>query len=419
METPSTPSNRTLSFLLVAPSYACKPVTGSGQRTLLIYKALSRLGRVDVLLLGGQDAEVFRPYFPEVNVLHIVKPDDSTPTFWQFMRPISAKLADRLATAFRNKRYLYQPDSNVAAFFNQLQNAHSYDFVVGRYLRPTARAGAIASKKAPLILDIDDRDDVVYKSRLNLPGLNPIERLFLRAYSQQTESVTAELLPQCDHVWLTSESDAQAIAHPSKSILPNIPYTLRNHQPEALEENRGSKTVLFVGSYAHRVNVEGVERFILNCWPKINSAVKGANLRVVGSGNWKAEKPKFSHILNVEIVGFADDLAEEYQKAAFTVAPLFEGGGTKIKVLETLLYQRTAVITNHAQYGYDTIRHRESLWVGATEAELVEGCIELLNNPALRAKMALKGHETVVKEYSFDRFASLVQTSVERLAGQV
>lgn len=407
--------SRTLSFLLVAPSYACKPVTGSGQRTSLIYKALTRLGRVDVLLLGDQDTEVFRPYFPGANALHIVKPDDSAAAFWQFVRPISPKLIDKLTTAFRDKKYLYQPDSNVSAFFDDLQDSHSYDLVVGRYLRPTARAGAIASKKVPIILDIDDRDDVVYKSRLNLPGLNPVERLFLRAYSQQTEAVTEELLPHCDHVWLTSESDAREVIHPSKSILPNIPYTPSNNRPQALEENRASKTVLFVGSYAHRVNAEGVERFILNCWPKISSAVEGATLRVVGSGNWKAEKPKFTHVPNVEIVGFVDDLAEEYQKASFTIAPLFEGGGTKIKVLETLLYQRTAVITNHAQYGYDTIKHQESLWVAATEAELIEGCIQLLCNPDLRAEMAAKGRKTVVDGYSFDRFASLIQSSVEQL----
>ncbi len=409
------PTEHTLHFLLVSPTYACRPITGAGQRTSLIFNTLKTLGNVDVLLVGDVKYEKFKAFFPGANALYIIKPGERSELgFWRFLRPLNAGGVDAIAIRLGAKKFMYEPDKNVQQVLEELHSKSDYDLVIGRYLRPTVRAGALHSKKAPVVLDIDDRDDVVYKSRLNLPGLNPIQRLFFQSYFRQTQSVTAQLLPHCDHVWLTSEADAQEISHPSKSILPNIPYTFNVSSSEAFEENRSSKTVLFVGSYAHRVNAEGVERFILNCWPKINAAVETATLRIVGSGNWKAVENRFSQIPNVEIVGFVDDLAEEYQKAAFTVAPLFEGGGTKIKVLETLFYQRTAVITDHAQYGYDNLKHKESLWVAATESELIEGCIELLGNPNLRAEMAERGRETVVKGYSFDRFSSLIQTSIEK-----
>ena len=412
----ATPTDRSLKFLLVAPTYACRPVTGAGQRTSLIFNSLKSLGSVDVLLVGNVKYEKFIKFFPGVNALHIAKPGKRSELgIWRFIRPLSPEKIDAIAIRLGAKKFMYEPDKNVQQVLQELQSSTDYDLVVGRYLRPTVRSGALLKKKAPVVLDIDDRDDVVYKSRLNLPGLNPIQRLFFQSYFRQTQAVTTELVPYFDHVWLTSDADAQEIIHPSKSILPNIPYTLNSSPQEAFEENQTSKTVLFVGSHAHRVNAEGVERFILNCWPKINAAVPEATLRIVGSGNWRREKAKFDHIPNVEIVGFVDDLAEEYQKSAFTIAPLFEGGGTKIKVLETLFYQRTAVITNHAQYGYENLKHKESLWVAATEAELIEGCTYLLSNPELRAKMAAKGHEIVVKGYSFERFASLIQTSIEKL----
>jgi len=413
-------TERTLNFLLVSPTYACKPVTGAGQRTSLIFNTLKTLGRVDVLLIGNVKREKFEGFFPGANAFYIAKPGERSELgFWRFLRPLSPERVDAIAIRLGAKKFMYEPDKNVQQVLGKLQSETDYDLVIGRYLRPTVRSGALHRKKVPVVLDIDDRDDVVYRSRLNLPGLNPVQRLFFQSYFRQTQAVTAELLPSCDHVWLTSEADAKEISHPSKSILPNIPYTINIDSQKAFEENKASQTVLFVGSYAHRVNAEGVERFILNCWPKINEAVRGSKLRIVGSGNWKAVKDKFTHISNVEIVGFVDDLAEEYEKAAFTVAPLFEGGGTKIKVLETLFYQRTAVITDHAQYGYDNLKHKESLWVAATEAELIEGCIELLSNPDLRAEMAAKGRETVVQGYSFDRFSSLVQSSIKKLTTTV
>ena len=46
---------------------------------------------------------------------------------------------------------------------------------------------------------------------------------------------------------------------------------------------------------------------------------------------------------NVEVSGFVQDLPPVYERAAFTVAPIYWGGGTKIKVLESLAYGRTCV----------------------------------------------------------------------------
>ncbi|MBE9062329.1 glycosyltransferase family 4 protein [cf. Phormidesmis sp. LEGE 11477] len=415
----ATPTDRPLRFLLVSPTYACKPVTGAGQRTSLIFNTLKTLGSVDVLLVGDVKYEKFKAFFLGANALHIAKPGARSELgIWRFLRPLSPGRVDAIAIRLGAKKFMYEPDKNVQQLLEKLQSTTNYDLVVGRYLRPTVRSGALCSKKVPVVLDVDDRDDVVYKSRLNLPGLNPIQRFFFQSYFRQTQAVTTDLLPRFDHVWLTSEADVQEVVHPSKSILPNIPYTLNGSSQAAFEESRDSKVVLFVGSYAHRVNAEGVERFVLNCWPKINAAVKDATLRIVGSGNWQAVKDKFDQVPNVETVGFVEDLAEEYQKSAFTIAPLFEGGGTKIKVLETLFYQRTAVITDHAQYGYDNLKHKESLWVAATEAELIEGCIHLLSNPDLRAEMAAKGRETVVREYSFERFSNLIRTSIEKFMPQ-
>ncbi len=413
-------STRKLKFLLVAPSYACKPITGGGQRTSLIYQALTQLGEVDVLLLGYQDADVFKPYFPGANALYIVKPDENIgSTFWRLIRPASPRLVDGVASVLGGRKLLYQPDSNIGPFLNNLQDKYSYDFVVGRYLRPSARAGALHTNKVPVVLDIDDRDDVIYKSRINRPGTNPLQRLIFQRYIQQMKVVMADLLPRCQHVWLASDQDLGEVQHPSKSVLPNIPYTSsggsQTLDSSSINANADSKTVLFVGSFGHRVNREGVERFITRCWPAIHSAVDGANLRIVGSGGWESIKDDFSHLPAVNIVGFVDSLEKEYEQAAFAIAPLFEGGGTKIKVLESLFYHRTAVVTSYAQYGYETLKHKKSLWVCMDEAALIQGCTELLNNPNLRSQMAADGHTQVIQRYSFGYFSDLVNKTVSSL----
>ena len=48
---------------------------------------------------------------------------------------------------------------------------------------------------------------------------------------------------------------------------------------------------------------------------------------------------------------------------------------------------------------------RESLWCGEDDAGIIEWCVELLANPALRNDLARRGHELVMEHFTFDRFA--------------
>lgn len=202
------------------------------------------------------------------------------------------------------------------------------------------------------------------------------------------------------------------IEHSSKSVLPNIPFSNFNNSYKPLPENHDSKIILFVGSFGHRVNREGIERFILNCWPKITSVVSDARLRIVGSGGWEMLKDKYIDIPSIDVIGFKDSLEDEYVGAAFTITPLFEGGGTKIKVLESLFYQRASVVTIAAKYGYEKLINNESLLVASNESELIAGCIELLQDSNLRSRLAIEGRKKVFDEYSFERFSLLIQDTI-------
>jgi glycosyltransferase involved in cell wall biosynthesis len=109
------------------------------------------------------------------------------------------------------------------------------------------------------------------------------------------------------------------------------------------------------------------------------------------------------------------DLAEEYARAAFTVAPIYEGGGTKIKVLESLNRGRTVAMMRHSLRGYEhALVHGEDVWVADTDAELAEGCIRLLASPDLRDSLAAHG-AIQAQEFSFSRFSEIVKETIERV----
>jgi glycosyltransferase involved in cell wall biosynthesis len=55
-----------------------------------------------------------------------------------------------------------------------------------------------------------------------------------------------------------------------------------------------------------------------------------------------------------------EDLADLYRRADFVVAPIFSGGGMKVKTAEALSYGKTVVGTPEALRGYEVTEGREA-----------------------------------------------------------
>jgi len=133
-----------------------------------------------------------------------------------------------------------------------------------------------------------------------------------------------------------------------------------------------------------------------------------ARLRVVGSGGWEAERDQLEQTAGVSVIGTVEDLADEYRGAALCVVPLFEGSGTKIKVLEALMHGRVVVAARHSARGYEELVDR-GVVAASNDAELADACAALLLDPARRQAMALAGQRLVRQNYGFealfDRFS--------------
>jgi len=102
----------------------------------------------------------------------------------------------------------------------------------------------------------------------------------------------------------------------------------------------GRETFLFVGSFAHRPNQLAAAFLVDRVWPEVAAARPGATLVLAGRGSddflasrgaparWTAQR--------VRGLGFVDDLTAHFRSCRLFVAPLPEGGGIKIKILEAM-----------------------------------------------------------------------------------
>jgi glycosyltransferase involved in cell wall biosynthesis len=105
--------------------------------------------------------------------------------------------------------------------------------------------------------------------------------------------------------------------------------------------------MLFVGT-DYKPNLDAIKWFLENVANKVKDK---AILKVVG---YKLEKykDKFIKYSNIEIEGTVDDLSKYYRDADLVIAPIFSGGGMKIKTAEAFGYGKFFAGTDESLIGY-------------------------------------------------------------------
>ena len=105
----------------------------------------------------------------------------------------------------------------------------------------------------------------------------------------------------------------------------------RNWRPEPPERH------LFLGSFQHRPNRSAAEFLLSEVWPRVHRARPEATLLLAGRGSRRFLSGRGSPPpAGVRAMGFVDDLAALFSGCRLFIAPLTEGGGIKIKILEAM-----------------------------------------------------------------------------------
>lgn len=393
---------------------------GGAQRTELLRRALLTHGQVDILAVGGkelfeegsgqaEDEEKLRT----AGVLQCVCLSEEcyTPEF-RYLGPFG-----KVAQTLFKYRQSYEPDCFASKQFDEILAKHGpYDVIVSRYLSPGMKVGLSRVRGTPKLLDFDDVDWNTFKSSVeHKPWRGLRGKLTQYLVYRNLKNTCVRALNIFDGVWVTCEEDSRDVPQES-DILPNISF---NSTFEVVTESnivRNNKTILFVGDLQFPPNREGLDRFLAKVWPHVRDRVRGAELWIVGRGLDTSKKDEWSSQSGVTVLGFVDDLKKIYMATAFTVVPVYFGGGTKIKVLESLAYGRTVVLPRKASRGYSSlISEFPAVACVDSDEDFVNTCVELLKSPEDCVKMAVYGMDIIRQKFSFDIFS----TSVSKLINKV
>jgi len=205
------------------------------------------------------------------------------------------------------------------------------------------------------------------------------------------------VLPRFDRVQVCSPENANYLL----SFLPKLRGRIDDNRAgiatsryEFHSNGRERETMLFLGSFRHPPNQEGLNWFTQKVLPAVLQAKPQARLVIVGS------EPPPRHSLpdlpdNIELRGFVDDVREPLSRYAVFVCPILSGSGMRVKLLEAFAAGIPVVSTPLGAEGL-AAKDGEICALAADPVEFAVNITELFDDPEKARKMACRAREHVV-----------------------
>ncbi len=229
---------------------------------------------------------------------------------------------------------------------------------------------------------------------------SPLARAYAAQQARRMRDVEARVCSRCDLVLAVQDLERDALRElaPGARVetLP-IGVDVARFLPRAPES---PPVVLLAGSFGWPPNAEGAARFLAEGWPRLRERVAGVRLRLAGKGI-PAELAAQARAAGADPVGYVDDMAVEFARAAALVVPLWVGAGARVKIIEALTAGVPVVSTAIGVEGLGLIpgiHHLE----GETPEQLGVLLEALLRDGSRARTMADAGQAVAASRFSLD-----------------
>jgi polysaccharide biosynthesis protein PslH len=355
------------------------PADGGGkQRTLAMLRRFSARGDVSMIAFDdGADHETLDKL--GVSVHSVRWPTAPQAIVGGYVRSRSASSA----------RFWHR---DLARAAEQVARARPPDVLVIEYAQ---LAPLVRNVHAPLtVLSMQNVESDLVAS-IARSGRVPTRTLLL-AEAAAVRRLERRLLRVADVVSVVSETDRDRLP-PTRGqviICPN-----GHEHPKLLPWRSIEPTVVFVAQLGWKPNVDGALWLGRKVWPLVRAVRPDARLLLVGRQPAPAVRDLAG--LDVEVTGTVPDVQPFLARARCTLAPLSGGGGSRLKILESLAAGRPVVSTSVGAEGLDDVV-AHGIVIADDPRSFADAVIAFLDDANLAERLGKEGHNHVAKHYTWD-----------------
>ena len=247
----------------------------------------------------------------------------------------------------------YNIDRFISSAYNnkliELLHQKKFDIIQleGLYLSPYVET-IRAFSEATIVMRSHNIEHEIWE-RISENETNFLKKWYLRLLAKQLRKYETSRLNKYDLVTSVTERDAQILKSLGCELPIHVcpaPYDETVLQPTKSEIEFPS--VFFIGALDWMPNVEGLEWFLKNVWPKINEQFPHLKFYIAGRNIQQAASilSIISKLKNVVIAGEVENAYDFMNSKAIMIVPLFSGSGIRVKIIEGMALGKTIVSTS-------------------------------------------------------------------------
>lgn len=253
-------------------------------------------------------------------------------------------------------------------------------------------------------------------------GRTPLHRWYFGLQAKRMAAFEAEICRKAQSIIAVSEADAilmrQRYGSPRVSSVPTgvdvdffRPLTASPPQADPPQADPPKTDLVFLGSMDWMPNIDGMLWFAQDIWPLIRAQRPTTTLTIVG----RKPSPKIqalAQLPGISVTGTVPDVRPYLHGAKTSIVPLRIGGGTRLKIYESMAAQVPVISTAIGAEGLDWTDGKNIL-IADSPAAFAQSCLELLAQPQRARQLADSAFALVDQHYSWQaithQFESLLR----------
>jgi glycosyltransferase involved in cell wall biosynthesis len=243
---------------------------------------------------------------------------------------------------------------------------------------------------------------------------NTSERIKAQMRWLKLQRYNSQLLNSFDAGTVASESEFQIIqkefpAYQNKiEILPNG-VDLRDYQDLMIDCKPGH--IIFAGSFTYQANYQAMQWFVGEVFPLIREQYPDVRLIITGD-HANLPLPSLDSII---LAGYVNDIKSLVASCDVSIAPIWSGGGTRLKILEAMAVGTPVVATTKGAEGL-AAENETHMLLADDPRTFAEQVIRLLLSRELRQHISSNALTLVKDRYDWQNIMPKFLRLVEKTA---
>jgi len=261
----------------------------------------------------------------------------------------------------------------------------------------------------PIVYDAHDVQSFLFPKIMRLEKSRGRKRSRVEAFCKRVEEAERGLIRESFETWVCSEDEAglaRQLGGESGTVrvAPNSVDASYYENVKASRvttaKSRTSNTILFPAAFYHAPNRAGAAFVIDQLAPKIRQHSAQFQIWFVGRSPSMGMRTKALFSTELKVTGTVPDVRPFLENALCVLVPIFQGGGTRIKILEAWASFCPVVSTSKGAEGLDYSDGETILIANSAEA-MLEKITYLFENPSEREILCRNAYELYRKKYSW------------------